>query len=405
MRRPEHWRGERATSTISGSWLPATRWLGASIQSEYTMLMFSRLVRPAHAFAGMALVALGSVVAPAQEHPIQGGPGGTPFRQQCGEQEYLVGFEARGASWVDAVRVLCAPWVRNTRTLGPAVAPSGFAGGSGGTLRAVRCPSGAQAVSTISFYLTGSRGTLSVDDARLVTGFYFACGNLNPPHQRSPQNHEILSASHFLASAPSGPFTTGRDVEMLSPQSCPAGTLATGLHGRAGEYVDALGLICGAAPTPVAAMGQSTRTTGRNLSKERVGGRVSTQPRAPQTAGGAAKVGGAGKPSTKGGSSAGSSPPGEPSTPAVPPPAASEPVRAVFQNPTTPAGQRLNVCLQLPNRQCGEPAAKQFCEARGHAAAVAFSTEVLKGESHTWSGTQCRSAQCEAFTSITCQAR
>lgn len=340
-----------------------------------------------------------------QDLPIRGGPGGAAFRQQCGEREYVVGFEARGGSWVDAVRVLCAPWVRNTHAVGPAATPSGFAGGSGGTVRIVRCPAATEAVTGIEFSVTRDLGTLDVNDPELVTGFSFMCGKLEPPHEQREQRHVVVSAEHFFASAPKGVGTTGRDVSILQPQSCPAGTAAIGLRGRAGQYVDALGLICGAAPTPVAAMGQSTRTTGRDLSKERVGGKVSAQPRAPRTGGGAAKAGGVGNTQTKSGPSGASSPPGTPSTPAVPPPAAAEPVRAVFPNPTTPAGQRLNVCLQLPNRQCGEPAAKQFCEARGHAAAVAFSTEVLKGESHTWSGTQCRSAQCEAFTSITCQTR
>jgi hypothetical protein len=346
-----------------------------------------------------------SVPVRGQDLPIQGGRGGVAFRQQCGEHEYLVGFEARGMSWADAIRISCARHALPRYTVGPATAPLGFKGGSGGTLRTARCPSPAEAVAGIEIVVTGSRGTLSVnDDPQLVTGFHFWCGRLAPPHERNEQRYELLSAAHFLASGSSGVFSTGREVTFPVPQSCPAGTLAVGLQGRAGQYVDAVGLICGAAPTPVAAMGPSNPTRGRDLSKERAGGTVSARPPAPQTAAGAAASGRLSNPSSKTAATGTAAPPANPATPTAPE-AAPESDPAVFANPTNRAGQRLNVCLELPNRQCGEPAARQFCEAQGHAAPVAFSTEVLRGESHTWSGTQCRSAQCEAFTSISCRTR
>ena len=46
----------------------------------------------------------------AKDLPIQGGPGGTDFRSECGGGQWVVGVEIRHGLWVDAIRLICAPY-------------------------------------------------------------------------------------------------------------------------------------------------------------------------------------------------------------------------------------------------------------------------------------------------------
>lgn len=327
---------------------------------------------------GLAVLLGAPVPTPAQILPIQGSAAGADFRQQCPARENVIGFHARVGDGVHAISIICA-----RRTLNPlsyVLEPGGrglLAGGGGGTAASdQRCAGNGEAVSSIGFALS----TTDSEPEHLTT-FEFACREIFSPYNRR--------SSRVLAPGASDP-------SIQAAQRCPAGSVAIGIRGRASDRVNALGLICGpvAAPPsapaseqPAAAPTKSPGNvpqTAQGASKARVGDRVSQ----PRTTPGKAR-------------------PVEPERvdPVAPssPPAARNDAAVTYQNPTNPAGDRLNSCLGLPNRDCGDPAADNFCKAKGHRAATAYASEIVRSSSATWNGQQCRQARCSAFTSITCE--
>jgi hypothetical protein len=179
----------------------------------------------------------------AYDTPVEGGPGGGPFRIKC-DGGYVAGFEGRTGAFIDHMRILCSPWDGNARRLmgtKPLPITLGTSGG-GGPARSA-CPVG-WALFEINFQNTWR------DEAHINTGFVhhinFKCA---PP--TGPETIWRLYGTDKPVAKPSG--FLGEMMLLTFSAVCPPGQFAVGLHGRAGGYVDALGLICEpmpAAPPP-----------------------------------------------------------------------------------------------------------------------------------------------------------
>jgi hypothetical protein len=190
----------------------------------------------------LALPAEGS----AQDLAVRGGAGGAPFRQTCGHGQYLVGFHVATGAWIDNVRIVCAPRIAGAFLVGGPRTPTSWAGRGSHPRRLVAtCERNETVVGAISFQMTRHRD----DRDAFVTHLAMTCRYLEPPHDPMAEPIQITR----MQDRPVG-VSFGEPIR----QSCPRGTLAIGIHGRAGDYVDALGLICGPAPRrpPIRAIGR-----------------------------------------------------------------------------------------------------------------------------------------------------
>ncbi len=179
------------------------------------------------------------VVAQSYLPPI-GGPGGGQFKAPCRPNEYLAGFELRAGDDVDAIRPVCASSTA-------AVANTAWFGGPGGKPVQLRCPSQIPAVIALVVLAEGA-------DTVVVNNIHLYCG-LPLPNQRLPDYPSaVFDGPTAVASRPAVPGAIGGAPIQTSGnfQSCPAGQIATGIHGRSGIWLDAMGLICGAPPPPPA---------------------------------------------------------------------------------------------------------------------------------------------------------
>src|SRR5205809_1641295 len=70
--------------------------------------------------------------------PIEGGPGGGYFAENCAPGQYVVGFSVKAGAWIDSVAILCAPSQPNGKFGNPV--RSAFHGGSGGSPQEQYCP-------------------------------------------------------------------------------------------------------------------------------------------------------------------------------------------------------------------------------------------------------------------------
>lgn len=195
--------------------------------------------------------------------PAEGGPGGNPFSLKCPtgqwgawSQTYLVGVNMRLGALMDYVELICAlvdpqsvqKSVRFAYTL-PAEAmprPRGAGGTGGKGFYAAQCSSFDQVVTQLrvetASYLEKGQFKAFVADASV------GCLHMNPPKDfAAPTGTHRVGAGYDKA-----------NYAWLDPLSCPPGQWAVGIHGRAGQYVDRLGLICDtqfqapAAPPPMA---------------------------------------------------------------------------------------------------------------------------------------------------------
>ena len=184
--------------------------------------------------------------------PPIGGPGGGQFKALCGPGEYLTGAELRTGDDVDAIRPLCMSATQVS-------APTPLFGGSGGGPRQLRCPSQTPAVLGLD---VGAEGEATI----IVNNIHLFCG-LPLPNQRPPEYPSaVFDGPAAVAGRPTFPSLLGRAPILKSGdfQVCPAGQIATGINGRSGAWLDAVGLVCGAPPAPpprvVASLGRVNTT-------------------------------------------------------------------------------------------------------------------------------------------------
>ena len=171
----------------------------------------------------------------AADTATMGGGGGLPFRVLCPADSVLVGVSGGADQFVDRVRGICAKFVDGGWTSAGGTAATDAHGGGGGKPYDIRCPTG--------FAVAGMNGRTGwfVDQ---MTVF---CNRLNP----------TTGGTAFI-----GLFdeATGQSVESSlgtpvgpiggpggNPQTgfaCGNSNAAIGLHGRAKDFVDQIGLAC-----------------------------------------------------------------------------------------------------------------------------------------------------------------
>jgi hypothetical protein len=179
--------------------------------------------------------------------PPVGGPGGNAFVARCPQGRFLTGFELRTGDTVDAIRPICVA-AYGPNEIGPLQSyPSKF-GGDGGGIQQLVCPSDAPIVIKMDIGWAGKE-IFSVSYIGLFCGVAgvtqtpskFPTVKFYEPFQDS--SRDIFGVPHSMVK---------RGAEM---ESCPPGLVAVGINGRAGKWLDAVGLICGVpklTPKPIA---------------------------------------------------------------------------------------------------------------------------------------------------------
>ena len=159
----------------------------------------------------------------AADTPVAGGSGGASYSLSCGSDKALVGIRGNAESYINGAYGICAQinydgsWQGSVSdTLGP----GGYAGTSGGSSFNLTCPSG--------YAVTGIKGK---------AGFYInqlrvRCGRLG-------QNGRFSSLGNFLSGVAGG--TGGSSFE---PYDCTNNKPARLIRGKAGTWVDSMGLGC-----------------------------------------------------------------------------------------------------------------------------------------------------------------
>jgi hypothetical protein len=163
-----------------------------------------------------------------------GGPGGSPFKIECPGGKAVAGFFATAGAWVDGVSPLCA-------APGGKRQQFGWAGGTGGGPQMVYCPDGDYVTSV---WLTFTRGN---DLPRqYVNTIGIICGSFtgNSLAQAKAVRCIYSDDAHDLYVSNSCEST----IVWSEKVACPKNEVLTGIVGRSGNYVDAMGAVCGPAP-------------------------------------------------------------------------------------------------------------------------------------------------------------
>ncbi|MBX6322927.1 MAG: hypothetical protein IRY94_13950 [Rhodospirillaceae bacterium] len=166
----------------------------------------------------------------------------------CGDNRYLVGLYARAGSWVDGVGLVCAPYDAGARRFGgfDTFRREGWTGGPGGAPQEIYCNQG-EAVTGLGFSHTRGGGL----PRQYVMELGLFCQHRSPDYpDRCITSGHGCKAPASVVSYDYGIVRTAREYQ-YDKLFCPAGEYATGIHGRSGLYLDAIGLIC--APLPPSA--------------------------------------------------------------------------------------------------------------------------------------------------------
>jgi hypothetical protein len=171
--------------------------------------------------------------------PPMGGGGGDKFVARCPQGQFLTGLKLRTGDWVDAIRPLCVT-AYGPADVGPiesspldVVIPPHMFGGNGGDLRQLICLSDTPIVTGMSVYAEGI--TVTVNSIDLF------CGNAATT-QRAPSKDP---SAQFNGTFPYGTALRRDWSQSEDTQRCPTSLVAVGINGRSGEWLNAVGLICG----------------------------------------------------------------------------------------------------------------------------------------------------------------
>jgi hypothetical protein len=155
-----------------------------------------------------------------------GGPGGNPFRFECPKGSYIVGFQAKTGEWIDRLQPICAPWLPNNNSFGPITVGPSFGQSRGGQTDVTNCnDSGVtnRAITRLDVLFLRSV-------SKLVALIFGDCNSVTSPR------------------GPLKGWAVGHSKTSYFPNSatyeCPFGELVTGIHGRHGLYIDAIGITC-----------------------------------------------------------------------------------------------------------------------------------------------------------------
>jgi hypothetical protein len=226
---------------IDDPYIPAQLALGRGGRAERR-----RRAGPLGLLFAAALGAQGSMAGAQEYLGKMGGVGGGPFDARCPANQTLAGLELRAGLDIDAVRPLCVTAFgardisQPSLTGGSGVTPvaggfgmkqvsPGWYGGSGGQIVRLLCPPGAPIVRGLEVDLEG-------DDAQIVNAVRLYCGPASTQQVDSSNPSAIFEAP---ISRDEKSYRKRRER-----QHCPVGQVAAGIHGRSGEWLDALGLSC-----------------------------------------------------------------------------------------------------------------------------------------------------------------
>ncbi len=217
--------------------------------------------------AAMLLVVL-SAQAQDSVIPSIGGPGGGAFVARCPPGELLGGVELRVGNWVDAIRPLCrtprlvvdtveVPYHHDARgkqvysinvsygVNGDAVAVTDWYGGTGGETKFLVCSDDNSPI--VSGLYIEAEGTRTVT-VRRITMLCEGITGGSPTEFRNDDQWWSRPGWPGPVKTFEGPKT---DTYLIAKGKsvCPVSRdnyamLAAGIHGRSGEWLDALGLIC-----------------------------------------------------------------------------------------------------------------------------------------------------------------
>jgi hypothetical protein len=178
---------------------------------------------------------VGAVVATPQDLATQyttvfGGGGGTSFSRDCGAGKVLVGVRGRYGGAIDAIGVMCAPLLSNG-TLGPTSATGTLAGGTGGTAFELKCAN-QYGTGTNPYQAVVSR--LFVTYGPVVNAVSIECAMWTPATKKWSTSDKRVVGSNGM-----NPLGTRAEASCTSTSQPGAG-----IRGRAGLFVDAIGLMC-----------------------------------------------------------------------------------------------------------------------------------------------------------------
>jgi hypothetical protein len=147
-----------------------------------------------------------------------GARGNASFDDRCPVGQYIVGLHVRSGAWMDQLGVICAAVSSTGAVSGNHSLPAH--GGNGGGPSERTCGSN-QVVSAMRFRMT----------------------------RADRQVKEITMDCRATTGSGTGAFTIGAsandgNIGSFRRQNCPAGDAATGIQGRYGTHVNAIGLIC-----------------------------------------------------------------------------------------------------------------------------------------------------------------
>ncbi|MFL6229128.1 MAG: hypothetical protein ACJ741_10145 [Pyrinomonadaceae bacterium] len=213
--------------------------------------------------------------------PAIGGGGGSEFVARCPDGELLVGLYLRDGDWVNAISPVCDADY-GLFLVGPgADYPYQHFGGEEGRISQLSCSDHRDILDATYFDLLGNRTNLALSLSPIVLGMYVGsegkhtvtvnrlhliCGIADPDKigARDLSKYVFGGSAEIDAAIKAQlranqirPPTVSFDGITRYPgpvgeQRCPDGLVAVGIHGRSGEWLDAVGLICGAPKiTPV----------------------------------------------------------------------------------------------------------------------------------------------------------
>ena len=188
--------------------------------------------------------------------PPLGGGGGNQFVARCPQGEVLTGFDLRVGDDIDAVRPICIPAVAGQFQ----AYPTSY-GGDGGLPLQLVCPNETPVVIGMEVGYEGN-------NIETVNNIHLYCGRAVAEPQRTAYFSAVFDGppvgekegcfAGFIGGGCDFSAAAGVETEL-----CPAGLIAVGINGRAGVWLDALGLICGAPPAPSAPAQPTIKAGGR----------------------------------------------------------------------------------------------------------------------------------------------
>lgn len=196
-----------------------------------------------HAFFLLALALIAHApAARAQETltPSFGGPGGAPFRLDCGPDRAIVGFNARVGDYIEAVQPVCQRVYANLASA-PNYSPNGTGGGAGQAQQKL-CKQGAVVTGLYGSWNGRPPGPMAMIAGNYVNGFAFYCSRW------APQQGAFIVESIY------GFYGRINGAERMDVNTrvglCPGNLVGGGLVGRSGALIDALAMVCRPANVP-----------------------------------------------------------------------------------------------------------------------------------------------------------